>query len=377
MKNLKDRIKLNNGVTINNRIMMAPMTTKGANWEGYINKNDLNFFGNRSKAAALIVVGATSVSKYGEKFPFQMSLYDNSFVEGFSQLAQVIQKDGNKAIVQLYHGGVNSLVSFQKHGKVYGPSKLDFHHLEYKVTELTTEDVWTLIKMYGEATKRVIEAGFDGVEIHGAYSHLIQQFFSPYSNKRQDFFGGNIENRMNFAIEIVKEVKKVKSRYASKDFIIGYRLTEEERHRSENGYTIEETLKLIDVLADMNLDYIQTTDSLFSKDIYNLIKKRTIYITTPHTFSAKDTEHALEYADMVSLARAPLIEVAFAQKIIDDKGDDIHTEITSTEMAKTLKWTPNMIEWLLDPNGSEATPKGIEYFSPLLNKKKVNDYNPI
>jgi 2,4-dienoyl-CoA reductase-like NADH-dependent reductase (Old Yellow Enzyme family) len=375
MKNLQDKLLLNNGVTINNRIMMAPMTTKGANWEGYINDNDLKFFGDRSKAAALIVVGATSISKYGEKFPYQMSLYNDSFKEGFSKLAQNIKKDGNKAIVQLYHGGVNSLVSYQKHGKVYGPSNINFNHLDYNVTELTTQEVWNLIEMYGEATKRVIDTGFDGVEIHGAYSHLIQQFFSPYSNKRNDHFGGTLQKRMNFAIEIIKKVKIIKEKYASSDFIIGYRLTEEEYHQSSNdGYTIKETLQLIDVLANMDLDYIQTTDNKFASEIYNLINHRTIYITTPHTFSAQDTEDALQFADMVSLARATLIEIEFAKKIVENKRDSIYTEIISTEMAKSLNWTPNMIEWLLDPNGSEATPKGIDYFKPLLNRSvKFNE----
>ncbi|ENF7815701.1 hypothetical protein ABR157_001439 [Enterobacter soli] len=366
IRKLNTPLTFRNGITIPNRVMMAPMTSKAASWEGYIEEEDLAFFGHRSKAASILVTGATAVSKFGEKFPFQMSLYDDSFIPGMSQLAERMKRHGNKALVQIYHSGLRSAVSMEKHGKVYGPSSVKFAEVPYEITELTEAEVWEVVHMFGAATKRAWLAGFDGVEIHGAYSHLIQQFFSPYSNKRTDFFGGTLKKRMNFALAIVDEVQRVARECWGESYIVGYRLTEEKRHKNGDGYGIKETLQLIDALADKELDYIQVCDNSFNESIYNTINGRTVFITVPHTFSAGETQQELEFADMVSLARACLIETEFASKINEGRECEIITAITSTEMAESLQWPHRMIEWLLDPNGSEEVPDGIEYFEPLL-----------
>lgn len=209
-----------------------------------------------------------------------MSIYEGRFIPGLAKLAKNMKRHGNKALVQIYHSGANSKVSYEKHGKVVAPSVVDFPHFPYQVTELTDEGIGEVIKDFGRGTKRVIEAGFEGVEIHGAYKHIIQQFFSTYSNKREDYWGDTLEKRMNFALEVVKEVKETAKKYAKKDFIIGYRLTEDEPHRNSVGYDIHDTLQLIDKLADTNIDYIHVTSNRFGKQIKNIIKDRTAFIYT-------------------------------------------------------------------------------------------------
>ncbi len=374
MRKLNSPLAFRHGIEIPNRVMMAPMTSKAASWEGHIVDEDLAFFGHRSKAASILVTGATAVSKYGEKFSFQMSIYDDSFIPGMRQLAERMKRHGNKALVQIYHSGLRSVVSLEKHGRVFGPSNVKFGEIPYEITELTEDEVWDVVRMFGDATRRAYLAGFDGVEIHGAYSHLIQQFFSPYSNKRTDFFGGTLKKRMNFALAIVDEVQKVARDCWGENYIVGYRLTEEKRHANGDGYGIEETLHLIDALAGKELDYIQSCDNSFNEAIHNTINGRTVFITVPHTFSASDTQKELQHADMVSLARACLIEPEFADKINEGRESEIITAITSTAMAESLQWPHRMIEWLLDPNGSEEVPEGIEYFAPLL--ERINFSHP-
>jgi len=234
---------------------------------------------------------------------------------------------------------------------------------------LTDEEIWRVIKDFGLATKRVIEAGFDGVEIHGAYKHIIQQFFSSYSNKRKDEWGGTLEKRMRFALEVVKEVQETARRFADKTFIIGYRLTEDEMHKDSVGYDIDDTLHLIDKLSDKNLDYIHVTSNRFGKEIKEVIKNRTAFIFAPQDTTPRAAEDGLVYGDMVSLARGMLIEPDFAKKIKGGKEAEIATKITSTEVANSLHWPIKLAEWLLDPKGRNAVPEGIEFFKDVIVKE--------
>ncbi len=143
--------------------------------------------------------------------------------------------------MQIHHGGREARARGAKGHEVLAPSQLDFSFLPYPVREMTHEEIVEIIKDFGRATKRAIDAGFDGVEIHGANHYLIQQFFSAFSNRRQDKWGGSLEKRMTFALEVVKEVKSVIARYAPKDFIIGYRLSPEEIHGTNIGYFYKES----------------------------------------------------------------------------------------------------------------------------------------
>ncbi|MFA1712682.1 NADH-dependent flavin oxidoreductase [Peribacillus frigoritolerans] len=367
MNSLNEPITLNNGAVIPNRIVMAPMTSKGASWDGIIEQDDFEFFGRRSETAGLLITGATAVSKLGEKFSYQMSIYDDRFIPGLTKLAKLVKRDGSKALVQIYHSGANAKVSYEKQGMVVGPSAIDFPHIPYKVTELTEEGVWAIIDDFGQATKRVIEAGFDGVEIHGAYSHIIQQFFSSYSNKRDDYWGGTLQKRMNFAFEVIKRVQEVAKECAKEKFIVGYRLTQEEIHKDSVGYDIQDTLQFIDRLADMNLDYIHVTSADYGKQIKEVIHGRTAFIFVPHVFKVQDAIDGLQYGDMISMSREALIEPDFAKKIREGREEEVATEITSTEMAKSLYFPRKMAEWLLDPNGKNPLPKGMEYFKDLVS----------
>jgi 2,4-dienoyl-CoA reductase-like NADH-dependent reductase (Old Yellow Enzyme family) len=123
--------------------------------------------------------------------------------------------------------------------------------------EMTEEEIYTIIHAFGEATRRAIEAGFDGIEIHGANTYLIQQFFSPHSNCRTDRWGGTLEKRMAFPLALIESVQNAVATHAKTPFIVGYRISPEEMENP--GITMEDTLHLVDVLAEQKLDYIHVS----------------------------------------------------------------------------------------------------------------------
>ncbi|TAN00178.1 MAG: hypothetical protein EPN45_14865, partial [Rhizobiaceae bacterium] len=107
------------------------------------------------------------------------------------------------------------------------------------------------------ATRRAIEAGFDGIELHGAHGFLIQNFLSPKFNRRADEWGGSLENRMRFPLAVVKHVKQVISDHATRPFLLGYRISPDEP--DEDGLRVDDTLALIDRLGDSGADYIHAS----------------------------------------------------------------------------------------------------------------------
>ena len=152
-------------------------------------------------------------------------------------------------MLQIFHPGRQAKYSYQDEEKVYGPSTKDFVFLDYPVTGMTNEEVYEFVQYFSDATKRAIEAGFDGVEVHGANHYLIQQFFSELSNEREDEWGGNREKRAAFPLAVVKAVQEVANEYAKDDFIIGYRISPEEIHGEIVGYNFDDALYLIDHIS--------------------------------------------------------------------------------------------------------------------------------
>ena len=160
----------------------------------------------------------------GKAFPGQPSVAHDSDLEGLKRLAKVMKKNGAKAVVQIHHGGAQALPNLTPNGDVAAPSPISMKSFgeqeAHDAREITVEEIHESIKAFGEATRRVIEAGFDGVEIHGANHYLIHQFVSPYYNRREDEWG---QDRLKFALSVVDEVTSTVKTHADESFIVGYR----------------------------------------------------------------------------------------------------------------------------------------------------------
>ena len=128
-----------------------------------------------------------------------------------------------------------------------------FNNGDITARALSHDEILDIIVAFGKATRRAIEAGFDGVELHGAHGFLIQNFFSPLFNKRDDEWDGSLGNRMRFPLAVVQEVKRIIDLHARRPFLLGYRISPEES--DEGGIRISDTYELIDRLALAGVDY--------------------------------------------------------------------------------------------------------------------------
>lgn len=243
------------GVEIKNRITMAPMTNTAAHENGEVSDEEVAYYQERAGGVGAVITACTYVTRNGKGFPGEFGADSDSLIPSLRTVATAIQEKGSKAILQIFHGGRMCPPEELLDRQPIAPSAVAAERDDAVVPrEMTADEIDGIIKAFGEATRRAIEAGYDGVEIHGANTYLIQQFFSPHSNRRTDKWGGTLEKRMSFPLAVVDAVKKAVSDHATKPFIIGYRLSPEERENP--GITMEETLQLVDKLVDLDLDYL-------------------------------------------------------------------------------------------------------------------------
>ena len=249
-------------IKLRNRIVMAPMTTWSANPHGTISEQELEFYKRRSQNVGLVITGCTYVTPSGIGFTHEFAAYDDRFINSLEKLAAAAQSGGAPAILQIFHAGNKAIPELVPNNDVISASASsvkngDFMKRVVQSREMTENEIQETIRAFGDVTKRAIKAGFDGIELHGAHGFLLQNFFSPLFNQRNDRWGGDLEGRMRFPLAVLQEVKNVVYEYATKPFAIGYRISPEES--ATGGLRIEDTYKLLDRLISSGISYIHTS----------------------------------------------------------------------------------------------------------------------
>lgn len=344
------------GVHVRNRLMMAPMTTFSADENDYVSQEELNYYKERANGVGTIITACAYVSKNGKGFDGQMAIDHDGTLEGLTKLADTIHEGGAKGIVQLYHGGRLAVPRLTPNQETVSASAVaplgdrGFYSIEQTPRALTTEEIYDVIKDFGEATRRTIEAGFDGVELHGATGYLLQQFVSPHSNQRTDEF----KNRYLFATRLIDEVKKVVNECASKPFVIGYRFSPEEPETP--GITMKETFELLDVLIDADLDYIHiATTNAWAKPRRGIVseKSRTELIAeyirglvpvigVGNIHTPEEASLVLEKGktDFIALGRAIVVDPHWVEKVQNNEEETIRHQLTPTDQQEAIIPTP-------------------------------------
>ena len=329
-----------NGVTIANRLMMAPMTTNSSFVNGMVTTDELNYYARRSAGLGAVVTACAHVAENG-RFEGSPSIASDVMIDNLKKLSSAIHEKGTKAILQIFHvGRMGSRDKLKGQQPVSASAVKALRDNAETPHELSHDEVLEMIKAYGEATRRAIQAGFDGVELHGANTYLIQQFFSPHSNRRTDEWGGTLEKRMAFPLAVIDAAKAAIETYAEKPFILGYRVSAEEME--EPGITMDDTLFLLNNLKTKGLDYIHLSlghfeqTSIRNKEDKTLTLQRIAteigkdipVVGVGHIQTLDDVRSTLESgADLVAVGRQLIVEPDWVEKVINKQ--DIRTVIDS------------------------------------------------
>lgn len=194
------------GLQVKNRIMMSPMCQYLANEDGTITDWHLMHYGARAAGGVgLIMVEASGVENRGRITSRDLGIYSDDHIPGLRRIVDFCHTFGAKAGIQLAHAGRKSEVQEEQN---VAPSAIPFSEKYRTPHELTADEIQKIVEAFGQAARRAVAAGFDTVEIHGAHGYLIHEFLSPYSNRRTDEYGGSQANRMRFALEVIRSVKR-------------------------------------------------------------------------------------------------------------------------------------------------------------------------
>ena len=340
---------LNNKVEAPSLLAVAPMTLFGSNPDGTFGEEEKNFYKQRATGIGLYILGATCVSLEGLAFDNQPRAFNDNDIPSNKERVKIIKEQGALAINQIHHGGCLGLkrlsgvpvmaVSaevFNKQLEKKGELKDDT-----KAIELTDKDIKRIIEDFARATEISIKAGYDGIEIHGANNYLLQQFYSGYYNKRTDEWGGNLQKRMKFPLEVVDACIKIREKYNKPEFIIGYRLSPEEPF--DDGITMTETLALVKELMKRPLQFIHVSQSKFFQEarrgegagtprlklIHDELKGKMALIGVGGLLSYDDLSKALDsgYADFIGVGKALMLNKDLGILLKEGKKDKINLEI--------------------------------------------------
>ncbi len=245
--------------TLKNRLVMAPMTTYSGNSDLTPSKAEIDYMRLRTEDVAIAISPAISINEQAQAFENQITLKADRFIEPMKPFVTAMKGHGAKAIAQLHHGGrMNVPHLYENHDDIVSASAVKAPREGFVTPRpMTIKEIEQTVKDFALATKRAIEAGFDGIELHGANTYLLQQFFSPHTNKRSDAYGGSLKKRLRFIQEVVEATNDVIKQYAKDDFIFGYRFSPEELE--SDGITLNDTVYLLEYLKATNLDYIHVS----------------------------------------------------------------------------------------------------------------------
>lgn len=252
-------------VMIKNRLVMSPMGCGLANLDGTPSEDMIAFYEARAVGGAgIIIPEITRINDtHGAGLMRQLSVTKDRHIGPLAELAEAVHKHGSKILIQLHHPGRETVSALIGGQPVVAPSPIPCKLVKQETRALTIEEIQQLILQFIEGAVRVQKAGCDGVELHAAHGYLLHQFLSPYTNKREDEYGGSFENRLRMIIEIINGIRKE----CGPDFPIGVRLSVEE-FLDKTGVTeeyihIQDGIKIAMALEQAGIDFIDTSCGLY------------------------------------------------------------------------------------------------------------------
>ncbi|MFC1938650.1 FAD-dependent oxidoreductase [Chloroflexota bacterium] len=330
---------------LRNRIVMPPMETRLSRPDGSVTRAMIDYYAERARGGVgAIVVENTFVDDKESRGSMSSSgLYSDHLIASKGELAEAIKANGAVALIQIGHNGRQCAVGATGRQPV-APSAIPCQSIGVMPREITLAEIEEVQDAFAEAARRAKQAGFDGVELHGAHGYLICSFLSPYANKRVDKYGGSLEGRARFALEVIKKVRAK----VSGDFIIGYRMSADEF--IPGGLTLEETSRFAKMLEVAGVDYIHVSGGIYESS-YHIVPP--MYIAKAHlvhlaegikqvagipviTVGAHDVytaEDALQKgkADLVAMGRTLIADPELPKKLASGRIGDIRPCIRGNE----------------------------------------------
>ncbi len=244
-----------NGMKLKNRFVRSATYEAMAGLDGTVQDQLCDYMDELSRGeVGLIITGHAHVTREGQAGPRQMAIYSDEMIDGLRRITSIVHENGGVIAVQLGHAGKNGIGTDEY--AALAPSDV-FKDGVKKATAMTVDDIKRTVIAFGDAAERAVKADFDGIQIHAAHGYMLSQFLSSHYNKRNDSYGGNLENRARLLLEVYTEIRQrvgksfpIMAKTNSEDFL-------------ENGITVAETIQVAHMLADLGMDAIEMSGGTF------------------------------------------------------------------------------------------------------------------
>lgn len=320
-------------LSLKNRIVMPPMDCNFAGLDGEVTDRMIAHYEQRAKGGVgLIIVEATSVVGKIKNLVLQPTIHDDGHIPGFGNLVEAIHAWGAKTFLQIVHAGGEAGI-----GPLFSSSDVTSRIMGGVPTPLTVGQIEDVVEQFVQAARRAKIAGFDGVEVHAAHGYLLNQFMSPFYNRRTDLYGGSVENRGRFTICIIERIKKE----LGQGFPVCVRISADEY--IEGGLTVDESKEFARLFDKAGADLLHVSAGIYDSLMFisgppampeamhvplaRAIKEavRIPVIAVGRIADPYVAEKVLEdgSADLVAFGRALLADAKFATKIYEDRMEEI------------------------------------------------------
>jgi len=263
MKQLFEHTVFNN-IELKNRLIRAATWEWLADEKGHLTDNLIRVYENLADGGVgMIITGYAYVLEQEQPNPCMMGIYDDSFIDEYTDLTRRVHEKGSRIIMQIVYGGAFTFYKSSER-KIWGPSAVEHRISKVTPAEMTSDDIAVLIDAFGDAALRVKKSGFDGVEIHGGHGYLLNLFLSPFYNLRTDEYGGSSQKRARIIYDVYKKIREK----TGDDFTVMIKLNCSD-FMNGKGQTFEETREICRNLSSMGIDAIEISGGpVFKKPKY-------------------------------------------------------------------------------------------------------------
>ena len=310
------------GLMLKNRIVMPPMHTGLATTEGAVTDRLVEHYVSRSKALGLVIIEHSYVSLAGKLSDKQLGIHDDGLVSGLERLSSRIHATGTPVVIQINHAGKSTSMDLTGMQPL-APSPSE------SARELLVEEIEALTEVFTVAAERAIKAGFDGVEVHGAHGFLLNQFFSPLTNRRRDEYGGSLEKRMRFPLEVVGSIRK---RIGGR--LLLYRLGSDDMDPA--GTRIEDSQRFAVKLEEAGVDIIDVSGGLCGSRPEELQGKQGYFVP--------QAQQIKQVVDMPVIGVGGIVDAKYAERLVREERVDLVA--VGRELLKDLDWAKKAIRTL-------------------------------
>ncbi|MDP9813758.1 2,4-dienoyl-CoA reductase-like NADH-dependent reductase (Old Yellow Enzyme family)/thioredoxin reductase [Rhizobium tibeticum] len=374
------------GRTLRNRIVFGAHTANMAR-DGMPTEQHVAYYAERAiGGAAMIVVEPMPVHPAAVLTRGNFRPGDDAVIPHFQRVTAAIKNNGAVAIQQLYHVGAHGDSDNSYHAH-WSPSGLPSYHDSDGSHPMSEAEIWETIRGFIDAARRCRDAGFDGVEVWAAYLGLVDQFWTPWSNRREDKWGGSLENRTRFSRAIMEGIRAE----CGPDFIIGLAISDEPDHsvalsRDELAelVALHDELGLVDYVTCGSGGYLDFHKLMptfvypekLGADLAATIKRsvrHALVIAESHIRTPENAETVLGEgaSDLVSIVRGQIADPHLARKAGDDRPEDIRGCISCNQMCWGRRSRDYWISCLINPSAGREHLWGGDRFTPTNDPKRL------